>query len=38
MEFFKLKKGTIVTFNQKDSIVNKGKEISIIPAYDFLLE
>ncbi len=38
MEFFKVKKGTIVTFNQKDIILEKEKEIRIIPAYDFLME
>lgn len=38
MDFFKLDKATIVTFNQRDVILNKGKRIDVIPAYLFLSE
>lgn len=36
MDFFKLDKATIVTFNQQDVILNKGKRIVVTPAHLFL--
>jgi uncharacterized protein len=36
MGFFNLEKGTIITMNQNDVILNKGKRIDVIPAYSFL--
>ena len=36
MEFFKLDKGKIITFNQSDVILHQGKRIEVIPAYSFL--
>ena len=36
MEFFKLDKGLIITFNQSDVILNHGKRIDVIPAFSFL--
>jgi len=35
MEFFGMKEGIIITFDQSDTILRKGKRISVIPAYDF---
>lgn len=36
MEFFKLKKGLIITLNQADTIINQDKRIDVLPAYKFL--
>ena len=36
LEFFKIKKGTIVTLNQKDTIVRDGKQIELVPAHLWL--
>lgn len=36
MEFFKLKKGLIITLNQEDTIINQDKRIDVLPAYKFL--
>lgn len=35
MDFFKMKEGTIITLNQSDTILRKGKRIIVVPAYDF---
>jgi len=35
MHFFKLKEGTIVTLNQKDTLQKNGNTINIIPAHEF---
>ena len=36
MEFFKMDKGIIITFNQQDVILRQGKRIDIIPFYLFI--
>jgi predicted AAA+ superfamily ATPase len=33
MNFFQLEAGTIITFNQEDVIIVKGKRINVVPAY-----
>ncbi|MDD2635030.1 MAG: ATP-binding protein [Bacteroidales bacterium] len=35
MEFFKLENGIIVTLNQSDVILHNGKQIQVIPAYEY---
>jgi len=35
MDFFKLKNGTIITYNQQDVILRKGKRIDVIPAFEY---
>jgi len=35
MDFFKIKQGTIITMNQRDTILDKGKRIVVVPAYEF---
>lgn len=35
MDFFKMKEGKIVTFNQRDVIKDKDRRIKVIPAYEF---
>lgn len=35
MNFFHLDTGVIITFNQKDTILNQGRRIEVIPAYEF---
>lgn len=36
MELFALKKGTIITHNQSDSIMLEDSEISVVPAWEFV--
>ena len=36
MEFFKKDEGTIITFNQRDTLRVNGNTINLIPAFDFL--
>jgi len=36
LTFFKLKTGTIITLNQKDSFEQNGRTAHVVPAYDFL--
>jgi len=36
MDFLKLDKGLIITYNQSDVILHQGKRIEVIPAYSFL--
>jgi predicted AAA+ superfamily ATPase len=36
LEFFKLRKGVIITLNQEDELKIAGKNISIIPAWKWL--
>ena len=36
LHFFKLSKGYVITFDQKDTIHHEGFVIEVIPAYDFL--
>ncbi len=36
MVFFQLEEGTILTFNQRDTIIDKGKRIEVIPVYLYL--
>ena len=36
MDFFKTDNGLIVTYKQKDAYMQKGKQIDILPAYEFL--
>lgn len=36
MEFFKTDNGLIVSFNQRDIFVHNGKQIRVLPAYEFL--
>lgn len=38
MDFFGLKKGTIVTSSQEDEIKENGKKIKIVPAWRFVLQ
>ena len=38
MNFFKLKKGTIITLEQEETIKENGKTINIIPAWKWLLK
>ncbi|MBI4141763.1 ATP-binding protein [Candidatus Woesearchaeota archaeon] len=38
MEFFKLKKGLILTFDQKDELIIDGKKIIVQPIWKWLLE
>lgn len=38
MDFFNIKKGTIVTLKQSDKIISKDKTINIVEAYKFLLD
>jgi len=33
MDFFQLEEGTILTLNQRDTIINKGKRIEVLPVY-----
>ena len=35
MNFFKMKKGVILTFNHKDVIVEDGKRIDVIPVHEY---
>ncbi len=35
MEFFKLSNATIITLNQSDVILQNGKQINVIPAYEY---
>lgn len=37
MNFFKLKEGIIVTYNQRDSFVRDGLSVNLVPAFDYLL-
>ena len=36
MVFFQLEEGTILTLNQRDTIIDKGKRIEVIPVYLYL--
>jgi len=38
MDFFKIDKGFIVSFNQRDAFIYNNKRIEVIPAYQFLSE
>ncbi|MBI5219234.1 MAG: ATP-binding protein [Bacteroidia bacterium] len=38
MDFFKLKKATIVTHGQSDLLKNKNETINVVPAHEFLLK
>lgn len=38
LEYFGLKKGTIITLNQSDELVVNGKHIKIVPAWQWLLK
>ncbi|GMT46427.1 MAG: ATP-binding protein [bacterium] len=38
MQFFKLNKGVIITLNDKDSFMEQGLEIEVIPAFEYLLQ
>ena len=38
MEFFKTDNGLIISFNQHDIFMHNGKQIRILPAYDFLTD
>jgi predicted AAA+ superfamily ATPase len=37
MDFFEIKKGVIVSFNQKDAFMHNGKRVEVLPAWKFLL-
>jgi predicted AAA+ superfamily ATPase len=37
MNFFNTDKGLIVTYNQKDAYMQNGKQIEVLPAYEYLL-
>ena len=38
MQFFDLKEGFIITFNQKDTIFQEGKVIQLVPATEFFID
>lgn len=38
MDYFKLTKGTIITFSEETETEKNGKKINIIPAWKWLLE
>ena len=38
MDFFKINKGLIVTFNQSDAFMYNGNRIEVLPAHEFLSE
>jgi predicted AAA+ superfamily ATPase len=38
MDFFHTDKGLIVTYNQKDAYMQNGKQIAVLPAYEYLTE
>ena len=38
MQFFNLKEGFIITFDQKDTVVNENKTIYLIPAMEFFVD
>ncbi len=38
MQFFKQNKGKIITLNDKDSFMENGLEIEVIPAFEYLLQ
>jgi len=38
LEYFRLEKGLILTYDQEDSLMVKGKKIEIFPAWKWLLE
>lgn len=38
MQFFKLNKGKIITLNDKDSFIEEGLKIEVIPAFKYLLQ
>lgn len=35
MEFFDLDKGTIITFDQEDMIMEKGRRVEVMPVWEF---
>ena len=37
MDFFKLQKGIIITYNQHDIILQKDKRIEVMPVYKWLM-
>ncbi|MDL2238859.1 hypothetical protein LJC73_01530 [Bacteroidales bacterium OttesenSCG-928-L14] len=37
MNYYQLDTGVIITQNQKDILVEDGKQIIVLPAYEFLL-
>jgi len=37
MDFFKIDNGLIISFNQHDTLVHNGKQIHVLPAYEFLI-
>ena len=36
MDFFNLDRGELVTLDQKDTLVNKGKQIDLVPTWKWV--
>ena len=36
MDFFKIDKGLIISFNQRDAFMHNGKRVEVLPAWEFL--